>query len=135
MEQLADGTLAGLFDCMHYNVASGKVVPHMLFSDVSVKPGKPVSHYFVQEGLLQHNWTWMKESLVREATQVVIPTKYKETVIKLSHKGIAGHLGNKKTFDCILRRFFWLGVQRNVADKYVRSCHMCQITGQINHCT
>lgn len=37
----------------------------------------------------------------------------------------------KKTYDQILRHFFWLCLKRNVV-RYVKSCHICQVAGKPN---
>ena len=39
-------------------------------------------------------------------TQVVLPVTVREAVIGLAHDGLAGHLGEKKTYKKILNDFF-----------------------------
>lgn len=37
----------------------------------------------------------------------------------------------RKTYDRILRHFFWTGVKSDVS-RYCMSCHMCQLAGKPN---
>lgn len=37
----------------------------------------------------------------------------------------------KKTYDCVLRYLFWPQLKYSVS-KYVKSCHVCQLTGKPN---
>ena len=60
--------------------------------------------------------------------QIIIPTKYREAVMKLAHKSIVGgHLGVKKTTDRITRNFHWLGIIDDVS-RFCKSCDICQRT-------
>ncbi|XP_041466400.1 uncharacterized protein LOC121416935 [Lytechinus variegatus] len=60
--------------------------------------------------------------------QVVVPTKFRNQVLKLAHESIlGGHLGNKKTCEKILMHFFWPGMHADVV-RYCRSCGPCQRT-------
>ena len=48
--------------------------------------------------------------------------------MKLTHESIVGgHLGAKKTVDCITSNFHWSGVVVDVA-RFCRSCDICQKT-------
>ena len=61
--------------------------------------------------------------------QLVLPKKYRATVLQLAHDiPVGGHLGIKKTKDRILQRYFWLGVFSNVK-RYCQRCEICQRTG------
>ncbi|XP_071503098.1 uncharacterized protein [Diadema antillarum] len=60
--------------------------------------------------------------------QVVVPSKFRNQVMKLAHESIfGGHLGNKKTCDRIQSNFFWPGMHADVG-RYCRSCGPCQRT-------
>lgn len=56
---------------------------------------------------------------------------FREAVLRLSHGETAGHTGVRKTYNRVMRRFFWPKLKKNVAD-YIRTCHTCQITGKPN---
>lgn len=90
--------------------------------------------YFVENGVLVRRW---KSKTVQEADcstvyQVVVPTIFRAYVLSLAHDHVlAGHLGITKTYDRILRHFFWPGLKRDVA-AYCRSCHTCQMMGKPN---
>ncbi|XP_064468579.1 uncharacterized protein LOC135380569 [Ornithodoros turicata] len=63
-----------------------------------------------------------------EVEQLVLPSRYRNTVLQIAHEGImAGHMGVKKTMDRILEEFFWPGMQAEV-QRFVRSCDICQRT-------
>lgn len=54
--------------------------------------------------------------------QVVVPSSFLEVVLQTAHDG-CGHLGIKKTYDRVLRYFFWPRLKCDVS-KYVKSCHI-----------
>ena len=64
-------------------------------------------------------------------TQVVLPNTVRESVIELAHDGLAGHLGEKKTYKKILNDFFWPGMKKQVSD-HIKRCHVCQVVGKPN---
>ncbi len=64
--------------------------------------------------------------------QVVVPPSYRSEILRLAHDGLfAGHLGVNKTYDRVIRHFFWPGIKKDVAS-YCRSCHVCQKIGKPN---
>ena len=42
---------------------------------------------------------------------------------------MAGHLGVKKTYDRLLRHFFWHGAKKYVSN-HCKTCHICQMAGK-----
>lgn len=64
--------------------------------------------------------------------QVVIPSAYRQHVLSAAHESQwSGHLGVSKTYQLVLRHFFWPGLNSDVT-KYCRSCHVCQVAGKPN---
>ena len=64
----------------------------------------------------------------RPCRQLVVPAKYRPTVLKMAHESImAGHLGTRKTTDRVLTEFYWHGVCGDVS-RHCRSCDVCQRT-------
>ena len=54
--------------------------------------------------------------------QIVVPAEYRQHVLKLAHEHWwSGHLGVAKTYDRILRHFFWPGIKTDV----VGFCKTC----------
>lgn len=87
--------------------------------------------YFVQEDLLVRKWVPCLGDSVGEAIfQVVVPSCFRDYVLKIAHDN-CGHLGIGKTYDRVLHYFFWPRLKRDVA-RYVKSCHMSQLTGKPN---
>ena len=68
--------------------------------------------------------------------QVVVPTKYKELVMKVAHEYLlSGHLGIHHTYLKIFHQFYWPGINQDVTN-YCRSCDICQRTlpkGKVRH--
>lgn len=52
---------------------------------------------------------------VDSVVQIVVPLKFRDLVLSTSHDGVASHLGVKKTYDGVLRHFFWPRLKRDVA--------------------
>ncbi len=52
-------------------------------------------------------------------------------MLQTSHGDVAGHMGVRKTYDRILRYFFWPRLKRDVA-QFIKTCHTCQRTSKPN---
>ena len=64
--------------------------------------------------------------------QIVIPRWYRDEILSLAHDGpLGGHLGVNKTYDRILRNYFWPGLKKDVK-QHCRCCHICQVAGKPN---
>ncbi|XP_066518564.1 uncharacterized protein [Hoplias malabaricus] len=90
--------------------------------------------YYVSEGILKRKWTPTGTSDLGWNTihQIVIPEAYRGPVLSLAHENaFSGHLGVTKTYDRILRHFFWPGLKSDVSN-FCRSCHVCQLVGKPN---
>ena len=60
-----------------------------------------------------------------EVKQTVAPEIYRKQEMKLAHESnFGGHLGAKKTVDCITSNFHWPGVVADVT-RFCRSCDIC----------
>ena len=63
-----------------------------------------------------------------EVKQIVVLEVYQKQVMKLALESIVGgHLGAKKTVDCITSNFHWPGVVADVT-RFCRSCDICEKT-------
>uniref|UniRef100_A0A4W5JE97 Gypsy retrotransposon integrase-like protein 1 n=1 Tax=Hucho hucho TaxID=62062 RepID=A0A4W5JE97_9TELE len=115
-EQQADPTLEALRD---------QIVP--------VEQLRNVAHgYFLQEDVLMRKWLSHGSCFLGEAiSQVVVPVKLRELVLTSSHNDVAGHMGVRKTYNRILRHFFWPRLKRDVSE-FIKTCHTCQLTGKPN---
>ena len=112
-EQLVDSSLKPLFVLASQN-----------------KP-EDESSYFVQDGLLCRRYVFQQETFTNSFVQVVVPCKLRKAVLDLAHNEVAGHTGVRKTYDRIVRRFYWPKLRRDVSS-YIKSCHVCQLTGKPN---
>lgn len=64
--------------------------------------------------------------------QFVVPVGWRRHVLELAHEHLwSGHLGVAKTYNRVLRHFFWPGMKADVA-RYCRTCSTCQIVGKPN---
>lgn len=66
-----------------------------------------------------------------EVHQVLIPLSVRESVVKLAHDGLAGHMGIQKTYKKVLQNFYWPGMKKDIA-LFIKSCHVCQVGGKPN---
>ncbi|CAL9707779.1 unnamed protein product [Knipowitschia caucasica] len=91
--------------------------------------------YFIRDGILMRKWTPLNVSPIEEwsvVTQIVVPSQFRAEILNLAHDNpLAGHLGVRKTYDRILRHFFWPGLKRDVT-RHCRGCHWCQVSGKPN---
>lgn len=62
--------------------------------------------------------------------QVVVPRNFRSDVLKAAHDG-CGHFGMRKTYLGVLKHFFFPQRKKDVSG-YIRTCHMCQMTGKPN---
>ena len=114
-EQKADPSLSLLFEA--------------LLSKEAVRSA--AGGYLLQEGLLVRKWSPHGVSFVgKPVFQVVVPEKFRTQVLKTAHDQL-GHLGVHKTYNYILRYFFWPRLKRDVSS-FIKSCPTCQITGKPN---
>lgn len=69
---------------------------------------KVANGYLLQDGMLMRKGIPHGKYFAGDPTiQVVVPVKYRSIVLQTFHDEVAGHLGVKKTYDQILRYFFW----------------------------
>ncbi|XDV49410.1 hypothetical protein PO909_018663 [Leuciscus waleckii] len=98
----------------------------------SVLPECPVG-YFFEDGVLMRKWSpgHVKDDW-GTVVQVVIPKPYREQVLSVAHDHeLSGHVGVRKTYDNLLKHFFWPSMKSDVS-KFCKSCHACQLSGKPN---
>lgn len=66
-----------------------------------------------------------------EIVQIILPSSFQHTVLQIAHDRVAGHLGVRKTYERILRYFYWPCLNRDIS-AFVKTCHTCQLTGKPN---
>ncbi len=114
--QKSDGTLTSCFTAV-----MDKTVLH-----------DHVVAYFLDDGVLMRKWSPEKKCDWNSVFQVVVPNSYREYVLRVAHDHeLSGHLGIKKTYNNLLKHFFWPGMKASVT-QYCRSCHACQVAGKPN---
>ena len=116
--QKADPTLAHCFE--------------LAISPAAAKE-KPIA-YFVEDDLLMRKWSMPAAAGMDwgVVTQVVMPTPFRHQVLLLAHgTPWSGHLGITKTYNRVLKHFFWPKLRASVA-QFCKTCHHCQITGKPN---
>ena len=87
--------------------------------------------YCVKNGLLVRKWTPSTDTSMGEPwLQVVVPETARRAVMKTAHD-MLGHSGVRKTYDRIMRNFFWPKLKKDVV-AYIKTCHICQMTGKPN---
>ncbi len=91
-----------------------------------------VSGCFIQDEMLLRKYVPYKKDLLEECIiQVVVPKQFRDVVLQHAHGEVAGHLGVKKTYERILRQFYWPRLKKDISS-FIRTCHTCQVTGKPN---
>jgi len=118
-------------ELLHEQEADSTLKPCM---DGLCSPAEVGSHshcYFLHNNVLMRKWTPQFEGFVGNPIyQVVVPLKYRNTVLQISHDQ-SGHMGVRKTYDRVLLYFFWPRLKKDVS-AYIKSCHTCQLTSKPN---
>ncbi|XDV34329.1 hypothetical protein PO909_004496, partial [Leuciscus waleckii] len=111
-------------------------LPNIDLSFVTVDPSVlseyPVA-YYLEDGVLMRKWTPShRDNDWSTVFQVVVPKPYREQVMSVAHDHeLSGHVGIRKTYDYLLKHFFWPLMKLDVA-KFCKSCHACQMGGKPN---
>lgn len=111
-----------------------------LAQEQEVDPSMQNLEKLAQEGVAHRNISFKRRSgiLYRQCKdkkgihydQLVVPSKYREQIIRLSHgEAWACHLGVKKTKARLLREFYWPRCFKDV-EEYVQTCDACQRVGK-----
>ena len=79
--------------------------------------------YFVHNGVLLRKWSPHKDFVGDPVFQVVVPTNFRQMMIEIAHDQL-GHQGVRKTYDRLLRYFFWPRLKRDVS-AYIKRCKTC----------
>ena len=91
--------------------------------------------YFLKDGVLMRKWrpsTTPVDDEWENVYQIVMPKQYRIEIIKTAHSQRAsGHFGVTKTYNKIIKHFFWPGLKKSV-QSFCRSCHVCQMIGKPN---
>ncbi|CAB4031508.1 Transposon Ty3-I Gag-Pol poly [Paramuricea clavata] len=91
--------------------------------------------YFIKNDILMRKWRPPHVSVDDEWSvryQIVIPKPYREEVLRLAHETpLSRHLGINKTYEKMIRHFYWPGVRKTVAE-FCKTCHTCQVVGKPN---
>jgi hypothetical protein len=85
--------------------------------------------YFIVDGLLVRNF--VHNELNETWLQIIIPKKYRGLVLKTAHGDVAGHFGVRKTYNSVVRHFYWPRMKKDVA-RFIKTCHVCQLAGKPN---
>lgn len=113
--QKVDKTLSTLWE---------QVLPNVQIEDAA-------QGYFVYDNLLVRKWSPCEHDVMGEPVyQIVVPDLFRAGVLKTAHDR-SGHFGVRKTYLHVLKHFFWPHAKKDVAS-YIRSCHVCQLTGKPN---
>lgn len=102
-------------------------------SDSNAASGEKVV-YYLENGVLMRRWSpgVALDADWQRMYQIVVPSVYRQHVLSVAHESKwSAHLGVTKTYQSVLRHFFWPGLKTDTAT-FCRSCHVCQVTGKPN---
>ncbi len=90
----------------------------------------PTTTYTYRDGVLYRRWlppTHSQEDAIwATVEQIVVPLCYRQSLLELAHDGrFSGHLGVRKTFAGLARKFYWPGMRKDVSN-HVKTCSICQ---------
>lgn len=96
--------------------ASGEKVAYLFDKDVLVRKWSPAAAH----------------SDLSSVCQIVVPAVFRPHILSVAHESPwSGYLGVTKTYQCILKHFFWPGLKTDIS-KYCRCYHVCQFAGKLN---
>jgi len=81
---------------------------------------KEMGKLMMKDGLLH---CLCKRPSGEEPTQLVLPSGFREVVLKATHDNL-GHLGIERTTDLLWNRFFWPKLACDV-EQYIKNCGEC----------
>ncbi|KAI3353735.1 hypothetical protein L3Q82_004965 [Scortum barcoo] len=81
---------------------------------------KEMGKLMMKDGLLHR---LSKRPSGEEVTQLVLPSEFREVVLKATHDDL-GHLGIERTTDLVRSRFFWPKLACDV-EQYIKNCGEC----------
>ena len=90
--------------------------------------------YYLDNDILMRKWSPLVDAGLEWSAvfQIVVPTAFRQQVLSVAHESKwAGHFGVAKTYNLLLKHFFWPGMKSDVA-KFCQSCHTCQLVGKPN---
>lgn len=90
--------------------------------------------YIMDGEMLTRKWSPLVtgDSDCDSVYQIVVPAGCRQHIMSVAHESKwAGHLGINKTYQAILRHFYWPGLKSDIS-KHCRACHVCQVVGKPN---
>ena len=88
--------------------------------------------YYIENVILKRSYpsTKQKGEGRERYNQIVMPTDYRKDLLQLAHEvPLAGHLGINKTYDKLIRHFYWPGIKTSTK-KFCNSCDTFQKAGK-----
>ncbi|KAI5625238.1 hypothetical protein C0J50_15204 [Silurus asotus] len=91
------------------------------------------SMYRIEDGVMMRKWSPVSpDDRWLETFQLVVPCLFRKHVLSLAHDHpCSGHAGIRKTYQRILRYFFWPSIKSDVI-RYCKTCNTCQVVGKPN---
>ena len=77
----------------------------------------------IKNGMLM--WKFIKRDGTSDSLQLIVPRKLQREVLWNAHDGLlGGHLGQKKTREKALKKFYWRGIRED-CNNWVNTCDVC----------
>ena len=87
--------------------------------------------YYIENEILKRSYqsTKQKGEGRERYNHIVMLTDYRKDLLQLAHEvPLVGHLGINKTYDKLIRHFYWPGIKTSTK-KFCNSCDTCQQAG------
>ena len=77
----------------------------------------------IKNGMLM--WKFIKRDGTSDSLQLIVPRKLQREVLWNAHDGLlGGYLGQKKTREKALKKFYWRGIRED-CNNWVNTCDVC----------
>ena len=77
----------------------------------------------IKNGMLM--WKFIKRDVTSDSLQLIVPRELQREVLWNAHDGpLGGHLGQKKTREKALKKFYWRGIRED-CNNWVNTCDVC----------
>ena len=95
-----------------------------------IAPEESDGYFFTNGIFMHHNYLTNERNGTRYVDRIVVPESYRNEIQWVGHTILlSGHMGRKKTLECITAHFIWPGLHFDIC-KYCATCPQCQVVAR-----